>query len=150
MGGIRSRRSPSEEERELGWLTASMPEDLSHDDQQLLFTEHSMGGEQLYSVWLRGMDGSPAVELGDGRGLALSPDGRWALVLRMAIPRHLALIPTGVGDTTSLPRGPIEAYGRAGWLPDGRQIVFSGVEAAGKWRSYIQDIAGRAPTTLDA
>ncbi len=146
--GIRGRRSASDEERELGWLAFSWPEDLSPDGQHLLFTDHSIWGEQLYSVWLRGTDGSPAVKLGDGRGLALSPDGKWVLVLRMTQPRHLVLVPTGVGDTRSLPRGPITAYGSARWLSDGGRIVFCAVEGSGRWRTYVQDIAGGLPEPL--
>ncbi|MFY9549924.1 MAG: protein kinase, partial [Thermoanaerobaculia bacterium] len=66
-------------ERDLSWHDWSRPVDLTPDGTTLLFDETGEGGGAAYGVYLRATDGSPAVRLGDGRGLALSPDGRWAL-----------------------------------------------------------------------
>jgi hypothetical protein len=138
--GIRGRRSPADEERELGWLDFPVAADISSDGQTLLFDEEATGGGPLYSVCLRGMDGSPAVRLGEGKALSLSPDGKWALAVHYGPPHRLLLLPTGAGDSTSLPRGRIERYLGGRWLPDGKSIVFIGSEAGHAWRTYIQDL----------
>ena len=36
-------------------------------------------GGPKYAVYIRKTDGSPAIRLGEGNGLSLSPDGKWAL-----------------------------------------------------------------------
>ena len=67
------------DDRDLSWLDSSWVADLSHDGRLLLFTEGGQGGGSERSVYLRGTDGSPAVRLGAGRAVALSPDTRWAI-----------------------------------------------------------------------
>ena len=72
--------------------------DLTPDATTLLFDETGEGGGAAYGVYLRATDGSAAVRLGDGRGLALSPDVRWALSSPNASPAGLSLLPTGPGQ----------------------------------------------------
>ena len=146
--GIRGRRSPADEERELGWLDFPVPADISSDGQTLLFDEQATGGGPLYSVFLRGMDGSPAVRLGEGTARALSPDGKWALAIHYGPPPRLLLLPTGAGDSTSLPRGGIDNYYDARWLPDGKSIVFAASEAGHAPRTYLQDLKGGLPRPI--
>ena len=143
--GIYGRRSPAEEERQLGWLDVSSAADISPDGQTLLVDQESIGGGPLYAVFLRGMDGSPPVRLGEGLGSSLSPDGRWALAIHYGPPHRLLVLPTGVGEPGSMPRGPIERYLSARWLPDGTGVVFVGSEAGHAWRTYIQDVKGGLP-----
>jgi len=146
--GTFGRRSPAEEERSLGWLDVSDVADISGDRQTLLLDVESIGGGSLYSVFLRGMDGSPPVRLGEGLACALSPDGSWALAIHFGPPHRLLLLPTGARQPTSLPRGPIEKYLNAGWTPDGKSVVFIGSETGRAWRTYIQDLAGGLPRAI--
>jgi hypothetical protein len=143
--GIRGRRSEHDQERELGWFDVSLARDISADGESLLFDEQGIYGGPLYAVCLRGMDGSAPVRLGEGAACALSPDGRWALAIHYGPPQRLRLLPTGAGDSTSLPRGPIEMYYAASWMPDGKSVVFAGSEPDHAQRSYIQDIQGGMP-----
>ena len=68
-------------ERDLTWLDWSLPAAISTDGKKILFSESGEGGGAGYSVYIRGMDGSPAVRLGEGSGQDLSPDGEWALAV---------------------------------------------------------------------
>ena len=77
--GIAVRRAADPEERDLSWLDWSQANDLSSDGKNLLFTESGEGGGPSYGVYLRKTDGSPAVRLGEGQALALSPDAKWVL-----------------------------------------------------------------------
>src|SRR6266508_1117594 len=76
--GILGRGPGEEKERELGWLDFSLVTDISSDGKAMLLTESGEGGGAGYSAYLRKMDGSPAVRLGDGTS-TFSPDGAWAI-----------------------------------------------------------------------
>ncbi|MFZ1946837.1 MAG: hypothetical protein WAW06_04765, partial [bacterium] len=102
----------------------------------------------IYTVYLRNMDGSAPVRLGQGSGCALSPDGRWALTINYGPPHRLVQIPTGAGDTLSLPRGRIEAYQYARYLPDGRSIVFVGAEPGRPQRVWLQELPAGQPNPV--
>jgi len=83
-------------ERNLSWLDGSVPAALSADGKTLLFTETRQGVGPKHAVYKRRTDGSPAVPLGAGGALALSPDGLWALSSPDANDAsHLVLLPTG-------------------------------------------------------
>ncbi len=146
--GIRGRTPPANEERELGWFDYPVTADISADGKSLLFIEEGIYGGPLYAVCLRGMDGSSPVRLGEGSACSISPDGKWALAVHYGPPQRLILLPTGAGDSTSLPRGQIDKYYGARWLPDGKSIVFAGSEAGHAQRTYIQDLQGGPPRAI--
>src|SRR5947208_4582139 len=85
-------------ERDLTWLDWPEPFDLTSDGKAVLFNEIGEAGGRTASVYLRKMDGSPAVRLGEGRGLALSTDGSTVLVKLPDPAEGLRLIPTGTGE----------------------------------------------------
>jgi tRNA A-37 threonylcarbamoyl transferase component Bud32/Tol biopolymer transport system component len=146
--GIRGKAPSAKEERELGWYDWPEAVDVSADGATLLFDEQGVFGGPLYAVCLRGMDGAPPVKLGEGHARALSPDGKRALVLQWGPPQRLVLMPTGAGDVTPLPPGPIEKYHDARWLPDGKSVAFTGSEAGRAQRTYVQDVAGGPPSPV--
>jgi serine/threonine protein kinase len=137
---VMCRTPGATKERDLSWFDWSAAADLSADGKMLLFYENGYAVRGTRTTYLRKTDGSNAVRLGEGRPLALSPDGKWALVLQEGSPPQLVLLPTGPGEQRPLPRGAISEYLFAGWFPDGRQIFFSGAEAGHPPRTYIQDI----------
>ncbi len=115
----------------------------------MLLSEQGGGGGPSYAVYLRPMDGSPAVRLGEGFALALSPDKRWALSLLLGSAPELILIPTGAGEARRLPRGPIRSYGyEAKFLPHGEAVVFDGRVSSGLRRLWVQDLKGGEPRPL--
>lgn len=134
-------------ERDLSWLDYSNAKDLSDDGRTLLFSEDGEGGGATYSVYTRGTDGSPAVRLGDGKATALSPDGRWALAIRVEPDQTHRLVahPTGPGERRLLPSGPLTRLDWATFLPDGKRVLAAGAEKGQPVRLYLQDFEGGAP-----
>jgi dipeptidyl aminopeptidase/acylaminoacyl peptidase len=136
------------EERDLSWLDVSVARSLSDDGQTLLINEDGEGGGRRFSVYARKTDGSAAVRLAEGmRGLALSPDGKWALAL-VASPPRLVVLPTGPGEPRPLPAYDVAEYVSAAWFPDGRRFAFVGTGADGGQRAYVASIDGEAPRPI--
>jgi serine/threonine protein kinase/Tol biopolymer transport system component len=131
----------------LSWFDYSTAADLSRDGTTLLFYEWGEGSRGIPTAYLRKSDGSDPVRLGEGRPLALSPDGRWTVVLQSS-PQQLILLPTGAGQAKLLPRGDLEEYYSATWFPDGQHILFAGAGTRKQQRSYIQDVAGGLPQAI--
>ena len=138
------------EEADLYWHDNSVISDISRDGKSLLFAEggdSTRSGED-YVTYLRGTDGSPAVRLGPGLALEISPDGKWALVLGSTrAPSQLVLLPTGTGEARPLTRDGIHHQGAA-WTPDGKRIVFVGNEPGHRIRYYVQSLAGGSPRAI--
>jgi hypothetical protein len=127
-------------ERDLSWLDWSTAADLSGDGQTVLFYEWGEGVGAAPHVYLRRADSSDAVDLGAGKALALSSDGRWALALQEGPAPRLVLMPTGVGEIEPLPSEGLTDFYWARWFRDGRRILVVAADASGVPRSYIQDV----------
>ncbi len=136
------------QERDLSWLDYGIAIDLSADGRKLLFVEQGEGGGAEYSAYVRGMDGSAPVRLGTGNPVALSPDGKQALVVNVNIPMQAIVLPTGAGQPRALPRGPLTQIHGGAFLPDGKRLVLSANEAGAAPRLYIQDAAGGEPKAI--
>jgi serine/threonine protein kinase len=137
-------------ETDLYWHDESGVSDISRDGKALLFSESgdaTRSGED-YVTYLRGTDGSPAVRLGQGFPLEISPDGKWAMVLGSTrAPSQLVLLPTGTGDARQLTHDAIHHQGAA-WTPDGTRIVFVGNEPGHSIRYYVQNVDGGHPRAV--
>ncbi len=138
-------------ERNLSWFDWSFPIALSQDGRLLLFEEQNRGGENGYSVYTRKTDGSPAVRLGEGYTLALSPDTKWALAVSNPFSDpQLTLMPLGAGQTRALPRDTIQFQPWASWLPDGKRVLVAGIEPGHASRLYVRDLEGKSrPVSKD-
>jgi len=134
-------------ERDLSWLDWSVPSSLSPDGKQILFQEAGEGGGPKYAIYIRGTDGSPAIRLGEGSGMSLSPDGKWALARQNTVPARLILLPTGVGEMRPVKDDGLN-HTSAAWLPDGDHIVFSGIEAGHGMRLYVESISDSRPKAI--
>ena len=124
------------------WTTSA---DLSADGKTLLYYEwgyEASDPAKLNAVYLQKLDGSKPVYLGPGKALALSHDGKWALALQTKPQPQLVLLSTSGAESRTLPNRGIKEYHYASFFPDGRQILFTGVEAheGAAIRSYIQDV----------
>jgi eukaryotic-like serine/threonine-protein kinase len=134
-------------ERDLSWLGFSVVADLSDDGDSVLFSGLPEGGAQESGlVYFRKTNGAPAVRLGRGRALALSPDHKWALCV-LTGPARLVLLPTGAGDSKIL-RGPdLADVSAAAWFPDNRRVLFIG-QVGGTTRGYVVNIEGGEPQAI--
>jgi eukaryotic-like serine/threonine-protein kinase len=129
-------------ERNLSWLDGSVPADLSADGSLVLFTEDGGGGGGGGggAVYKRRTDGSPAVRLGEGTALALSPDGKWALASQGPEVRPI-LLPMGPGQPRALPQSGIALIaGHGSFFPDGNRVIVLGAEPGHEPRLYVLDI----------
>ncbi|HEY9231610.1 MAG TPA: WD40 repeat domain-containing protein, partial [Blastocatellia bacterium] len=128
-------------ERDLSWLDGSWLRDISPDGRTLLFDEENTAADKTPTVYVRRTDGSPAVKLGDGNAVSLSPDGRWALASqRYTSPPRLVLLATGAGEMKGIDSGEIEWRETGMWFPDSHRVVLMGKEPGRQRRSYVYDL----------
>jgi eukaryotic-like serine/threonine-protein kinase len=137
--GIRGLAPGAKEERDLGWFGWALLRDISRDGKKILFEEEGDGGGPDYTVFLRDTDGSPPVRIGTGLGGAISPDGKW-VITKPAKENNLNLVPTGAGEARQLTHDNI-SYRSIRYLPDGKQLLASGIESGHGTRNYIIDLA---------
>jgi eukaryotic-like serine/threonine-protein kinase len=135
-------------QHDLSWLDYTYPADLSADGKTLLFDEEGGGGSLDYSksgglsyaVYIRKTDGSPAVLLGEGGAVALSPDGKSVIAQTQDSPSQLRLLTTGAGEAKELTHDNIN-HSWSRWFPDGKRILFTGNEAGKGVKLYVRDVA---------
>lgn len=134
-------------ERNLSWLNDSLLRDVSADGKMVLFNEAGPAGGDEDSVYVRGTDGSAATRVGQGRALALSPDGRSALTQTGGARSHFVLFPVGAGTARSLPPAAVSAVWAA-WLPGGKQFVFLGRRPGKGLELFVESMSGGAPQVI--
>jgi len=135
-------------ERDLSWQDWTVPFAITEDGKLVLFTESGEAGGGEYAVFIRDTNGGSAVRLGQGSSRALSPDGKWALVLRQNIsPPDFVLLPTGVGQQRALPTGNVSPnFGQ--FSPDSKRLLFDGHEAGHASRIYVMNLDGGQPRAI--
>ncbi|HET9252038.1 MAG TPA: protein kinase [Candidatus Eisenbacteria bacterium] len=123
---------------DLSWLDWSLLRDLTADGTMVLFDETGFGAGASPGIYIRSIDGEPAVRLGDGVCAAFSPDGRHVLAGQNPMGEAM-VIPTGVGKPRRLrTEGLHVSYGD--WLPDGREVVLLASEEGQGRRFYRCEI----------
>jgi len=148
-------------ERDLAWFELTILGALSSDGKTLLFGDRGTGTGPPFPrhTYLRRTDGSPAVRLGEGSGVSLSPDGKWGISVLLRTPpgldgyatdRTCLLLPTGPGEPKPLPVGELECE-YASFFPDGKRLLVAAREPGGPRRIYVQDLDGgsRRPITSE-
>jgi tRNA A-37 threonylcarbamoyl transferase component Bud32 len=141
------------DERDLAWLDGTQVRDLSADGSTLLLGEFGTAEASGAGAYLRGADGSPAVRLGDGVPVALSPDGATALVV-VDDGRTVQLVPTGAGQARTVPFEGKVGVGQAWFTPDATRLAVSMNLADGKTRlasvkTDASDLRQLAPDGFD-
>jgi len=97
----RGSPAPGQPERDLSVFDATRVAYLSASGKEVLLTDNSAGA-QGGGVFLRKLDGSPAVQFDSMRPLALTPDGAWIAGVRADRANVLTLVPVGAGAERSI------------------------------------------------
>jgi dipeptidyl aminopeptidase/acylaminoacyl peptidase len=135
-------------ERDLSWLDFTYGRAISGDGKMVLFEEegnHSQG----YTVFVRNVDGSPAVPIGEGYGMAISPDKSWALAQKLTEPNNeVWLLPVGPGEGRRISPPNLSPLVNASFLSDGKRIVYLAQEGGKPPRTWLQDLNGGTPRPI--
>jgi hypothetical protein len=135
----RPGRSP---ERNLTWFDWPFLTDVSADGTKIVLEEQGAAARgTVGAIYVRNIDGSPAVHLGDGLVRTMSPDGKWVAAMTGA-PDHLDLLPVGAGITRTIPVKGLEMMVWWNWFPDGKRLLISGNELNHGQRLYELVIDG--------
>jgi dipeptidyl aminopeptidase/acylaminoacyl peptidase len=139
---LKGNSEPMIVDPQFAWTTSV---DLSADGKTLLCYEwgwETSDSTEINRVYLRKLDSAELIQLTSGKALALSADGNWALALQTTPQPQLVLVATDHSETRTLPNRRIKEYHYASFFPDGRRILFTGVDARedAAIRSYVQDI----------
>jgi hypothetical protein len=145
--GVRALFPGASEEKELGWLDASLNPLLSRDGKTLVFADESQAAGGNYATVMRRSGDLGVVRLGEGQPQDLSPDGSRVLAT-LFTPMQLRLYPTGAGDPTVLNTGPLKTVHRAHFFGGDRRVIACGQEAAGALQCYALDVAGGTPKPI--
>jgi eukaryotic-like serine/threonine-protein kinase len=127
--------------RDLSWLDWSLVRDISWDGEWILFGESGVSGGSP-GIYIRRLEGSAAIRLGDGDCWRLSPDFRWALITQSERHDDLKLLPTGAGPIVALPTFGLRCTGAA-WFPDGKSFIILATEEGHAKRLYWNDLETR-------
>jgi Tol biopolymer transport system component len=135
--------------RDFSWFDRTFLGDLSADGRQVLFSVDGPAAGRSSMVYLRKTDGSPPVRLGEGYGVALSPDGRWAISLSLVSgsAQPLVLLPTGPGESRTVEAAGVTAA-RVRWFPDGQQLLVAGMERDRGMRLYVLGLDNSKPRPI--
>jgi Tol biopolymer transport system component len=147
--GLAALGPGASKEVDLSWLDWSLMGDISVDGQTVIFTETGEGGGRGYSVYMRRLDGTPAVRLGQGNAQSLSPDGKRVLAFtsKEGGPPDLVIYPTGAGEPTTIPAGGL-VLRNARWMPDGTRILAVASEGDKPLRTWLFDTQGGKPRAI--
>jgi eukaryotic-like serine/threonine-protein kinase len=134
-----ARAAGAPKEIDLTWLDWSLLNGISADGRFVLFTETGEGGGRGYSVYIRSLDGSPAIRLGEGTGQSISPDGKRVLAL-IGPPDSpdIVIYPTGAGEAKKISAPGLSLRGLR-WMPDGKRFLSGAREAGHPMRMYLFD-----------
>lgn len=135
-------------EKDLSWRDYSQLGQLSRDGKQMLFAEEGDGAGAGSVAYLRSTDGSVPLRLGEGLGLALSPDGTKALLRVGDESMHWEIVPIGAGTPETLPSGALTTISWGAFVPNTARIVILGREKGKNNQLYVQDAPAGEPRAL--
>jgi Tol biopolymer transport system component len=131
------------QERDLTIVDWTVDFAISPDGRYVLLQEEGTGSHPGYDIYVRSMDGSAPVRIGSGNPDDFSPDMKSVLASR----GQLFLIPLGPGEPQQITQDSID-HEDARFLPDGKGVVFTGIEPGHKRRIYVQAIGEGSPRAI--
>ena len=142
---VYGHRMGQDRDVDLSWFDWTLARSLSADGQWVVLEEDGEGGGPDYTVFLRKTDGSPAIRLGAGMGLDISPDDKWVASTNVKQPAPTVLLPTGAGQPLTLGDGQLFHTSAARFLPDGKGLIMIATEKGKAPRTYTLKTDGSAP-----
>ncbi|MBS2022623.1 MAG: protein kinase, partial [Deltaproteobacteria bacterium] len=135
------------QDRDLSWLDQPVLYDLTPDGSKLLFGV-LLGAGNVGPLYVRGTDGGPPIQLGQGLTGAISHDGRWVAATSVQGPLlPIKILPTGPGAPRELPAAGLTAL-RARFFPDGKRLLVFAEGLGTGPRLYIRDLDGGEPKAI--
>jgi eukaryotic-like serine/threonine-protein kinase len=128
QSGILGAQPGDAKERDLSCLDSSQVVDISDDGSTILANVLGESGGPKGSIYLRKMDGSPPVRVGDGHAWALSPDGKWVsgFVQDSRGLKQMLLMPTGPGEPYETHAPGLQFTAVVGWLAGDQNYLVEG------------------------
>ena len=126
--------------RDVSSFPFQITEALSRDGRMLLLNTYITGANSDYNLYTQQTDGSSPAMIGQGAGLGLSFDGKWAVALNPLNLQQLRIIPTGVGEGRTLAAPPGLKYLGAVWMPDGKHLLVVTAAPGHAPATYLQDV----------
>ena len=141
--------SNSGSERDLSWMDFGELRALSNDGKMILFEEEGQEAKD-YTIYVRNTDGSPATAIGNGYGLALSPDKSWALGQKLTDPANqIWILPIGPGEPHRIsPPSLTPTAIVGGFTPDSKSVVYIAQEPGHAPRTWLQNLSGGDPRPI--
>jgi len=132
---------------DLSWHDWDIAKDISSNGQSVLFEDSSEAAGPHYSTAVRKIDGTPPVQLGEGSGGGLSPDGKWAVSVLTDNPERVTLVPVGPGQPRTIATPGLEHIqnGNVHFLGDGKHVTLIANEPGHGDRTYLVDFEGGKP-----
>ena len=125
-------------ERDLAWLDHSGLTTISDDGKLVSLVSESGADGAAGSLFVRKLDGTPPVRLGDGRIGVLSPDGKRLLVAVPGKNGSQKVVPVGAGEPVSIDTEGMAPVGGA-WFPDSRRLFIGLLPERPPPRFFIVD-----------
>jgi eukaryotic-like serine/threonine-protein kinase len=140
--GVLARGASEAIERDLSVFQYSVPTFMSPDGAQVLVADLPSA-----VTFLRTKRGGPPVPVAQGWAIAVSPEGKRALVLARGDPPKLTLTPIGPGETVPVP---IQVFAHAGWawFSGTDRILITAREAEKQERTYLIALPNGTPRPI--
>ena len=142
---VYGHRMGQDRDVDLSWFDWTLGRSLSADGQWAVLEEDGEGGGPDYTVFLRKTDGSPAIRLGSGMGLDISPDDKWVASTNVKQPAPTVLLPAGAGQPITLADSQLFHTSNLRFLPDGKGLIMVATEKGKTPRTYTLMLDGSAP-----
>jgi serine/threonine protein kinase/Tol biopolymer transport system component len=116
---------------------------ISADGKDVAFSESGHGIPDDYLVFFRRLDDSPAVQLGEGSAIGMSPNGKYVVALVPSQPTKLRILPTGAGESHTFDIAPIQVdRAFVSWMPGAKEFIFTGHSGEAPPRGYRASVDG--------
>ncbi|MGA2736796.1 MAG: winged helix-turn-helix domain-containing protein [Bryobacteraceae bacterium] len=133
--------------QDLSWFDYTTAEGISADGRVVLFDETGEGGGAHHAVYIRRANSPSAIRVGEGFGMAISPDGNWVVTKPDGDQTTLNLVPLTPGQPRTL-SGHHLKYDFARFFPAGDRLLVGGSLGGGPPRLFVLALDGSAPVPL--